>query len=558
MKQPRIYGLTVGSQHDPEAESRYFASLMDDIELSYLQGSSAGVRVTDKIAVQVISVFTCIRIVAETIGSLDLHYYRRISETARERVPNWLDTLLCVAPNGWQTRLDWIEQMWRHFELWGRCYSRMIPGPGGTITALVPLHPSRVRPVYLPTGKLRFIWTNDVGVEVPLEQDEVFHMHFMSDDATTGAAPKELHKETIGICRALDLHAARFFGNGARPGTVLETDLSLDPDHVERLRESWERIHRGPVNSHKTAVLDGGVKAKPFEGASNTDSQFIEAREYEIARVAAAYRVPPNMVGLLNRTSYGSVEASGIDFRNLCIAPRCRRMELALTRDLVADPENYFIRFTLGDLERADSQTRMTTSTAGVDRGIYSINEARAREGLNPIPGGDLHFTPLNMATLDAATRLPAIPPGNVTPVLDRLAAGGINTDAARVLLSVQNPTLSAEQVEVIVGGVTVAAIGQPTVSEPTEPITDAADAAAAGTLDLQSTALNGAQVAALLQVLSSVSAGQIGGDAAIVIIAAAFPTITPDQATKMVAGAKPGVTQTTPPLPSDGTQPVV
>lgn len=539
IRPPRIYGISTGSSPpNHEAEARYFASLMDDIELSYLQGSSAGVRVTDKVAVQVISVFSCVRIVAETIGSLDLHHYRRVSETAKERVPGWLDNLLSVAPNQWQTRMDWVEQMWRHFEIWGRCYSRMIQGQNGTIAALVPMHPSRVRPAYLPTGRLRFYWTDEKGIEQPLEQSEVWHMHFMSDDATTGAAPKELHKETIGICRALDLHAARFFGNGARPGTVLESDMSLDPEHVERLRESWERIHRGPINSHRTAVLDGGVKARPFEGATNTDSQFIQAREYEIARVAAAYRVPPHMVGLLDRAGYASVEQYGIDFRNLSIAPRCRRMELALTRDLVADPENNFIRFSLGDLERADSQTRMTTSTAGVDRGIYSVNEARAREGLNPISGGDIHYAPLNMTTLEAANRPPPVQPGNIAPVLDRVAAGALTPDAARVLLAAQNPTLSGEQVDVIVSGVCVN-VPTPAPAEAAPAAGEVDEAAAAGVVDMQATAFNGAQVAALLQVLSSVSSGVLGDAAAMAVIAAAFPTVTEAQAQQMVNGAK-------------------
>jgi len=449
-RQPRIYD----AGPVPSAESRYFASLMDDIELSYMQGAASGVRVTERTAIRVVAVFACIRVIAETIASLDLHHYRRLPNGGQELLPDWLDHLLSVAPNATQTRFDWIEQSWRHFELWGRCYSRIIQGPGGTIAALQPLHPSRVKPIALPNGRLRFIFTEDTGQPTELSQDELWWMHFMSDDGTNGEAPTELGRETFGLCRALELHAARFFGNGARPGVVLESDQSLDVDTVERLRESWERIHRGPINAHRTAVLDGGVKAKPFEQSTNQDSQFIAVRQFETERVCSFYRVPPHMVQLLDRATFSNVEQMSIDFRNHCIAPRCRRMELSFQRDLVPEPGRTFIAFDLNDLERGDSASRMAYLTSAIDRGILSVNEARSREGLNPVVGGDVHFFPLNMTTLEAMAKSgePVQLP-QLVQVLDALSKGLITAPAAAVLIQAAFPQLSAAQVNAVVAG---------------------------------------------------------------------------------------------------------
>ena len=448
---PRIYdaGPTAST------EQRYFASLMDDIELSYLQGAASGVRVTERTAIRVVAVFACIRVIAETIASLDLRHYRHLASGGCELYPDWLDHLLAVAPNSTQTRFEWMEQMWRHFELWGRCYSRIIQGPGGTISALQPLHPSRVKPIALPNGRLRFIFTEDNGQPTELSQDELWWMHFMSDDGTTGEAPTELGRETFGLCRALELHAARFFGNGARPGVVLETDQSLDPDTVERLRESWERIHRGPINAHRTAVLDGGVHAKPFEQSTNQDSQFTAVRQFETERICSFFRVPPHMVQLLDRATFSNVEQMSIDFRNHCIAPRCRRMELSFQRDLVPEPTKTFVKFDLNDLERGDSQARMAYLTAAIDRGILSVNEARGREGLNPIPGGDVHFFPLNMTTLEAMAKSgePVQAP-QVVQVLEAVSQGLVTASAAAVLIAAAFPQLSPEQVATVVGGV--------------------------------------------------------------------------------------------------------
>lgn len=452
--QPRVYSVE-GGPATAAAEARYFASLMDDIELSYLQGASSGVRVTQRTAIRATAVFACVRVIAESIASLDLHHYRRLPGGGHERLPDWLDRLLSVAPNDYQTRFEWIEMMVRHFEIWGRCYSRKIQDSAGRITALEPLHPSRVHPEKLPNGRIRFQFDEDTGHREPLLQDELFWMHFFSDDGVHGEDPTELGRETFGLCRALELHASRFFGNGARPGVVLQTDLSLDPDTVERIREQWERIHRGPQNAHRTAVLDGGMKAVPFEQSTNQAAQFLESRRFEIERVCSFFRVPPHMVQLLDRATFSNIEQQSIDFRTSCIAPRVIRFEQALARDLVLDPVNTFVRFDLNDLERGDSASRMAYLTAGIDRGIFSVNEARAREGLNPIPGGDVHFFPLNMTTLEAMAKSgEPVALGQLVQVLGAVAQGLVNDEAAKVLIGAAFPQLDAGRIDAVVAGV--------------------------------------------------------------------------------------------------------
>jgi HK97 family phage portal protein len=600
---PRIYAAEPPTPAYDLEQRYYFESLMDDIELSYVHGASSGVRVTERTAMRTAAVFSCIRVIAESIAGIDLHLYRRLKGGGYEIFPGWLDTLLSVAPNPSQTRVEFLEQMIRHFEIWHRCYAEVVQGPGGTVTALMPLHPSKVKPKKLPNGRLAFIYTDATGVPRSFSQDEMFWMHGFSDDGETGDALLELGKETIGLCRALELHAARYFGNGARPGVVLETEQSLNPETVERLRESWERIHRGPQNAHKTAILDGGVKAHEFEGSSNQDSQFTQALEFETSRVCALFRVPPHKIQLLNRATFANVEQQEIDFLNSSIAPRCVRLEQAFARSLIADESQFFVRFDLNDLERGDSASRMAYLTAAVDRGILSVNEARAREGLNPVKGGDVHFFPLNMTTLEVMNEPVAAPPAAVQPVLDRLAAGGITSDAAKVLLAAQNPMLSAAQVAAIVdgsrassqpdraqvtallqviddvangiltpagavavigasfpqldraqvaaivGGVRVGHAAPPpglpappkTVdAEPQPPEDPAGDplATAASGIDMAATALNGAQVTALVEVLMQAGAGAIAPEAAVAVITSSFPTISDDKAREMVAGA--------------------
>lgn len=611
--EPRIYDA------EPLDRRYYFESLMDDVELSYVHGASSGVRVTERTAMRTAAVFSCIRVIAESIAGIDLHVYRRLPRGGREVFPGWLDTLLSVSPNPWQTRVEFLEQIIRHFEIWHRCYAAVVQGDGGRVVALAPLHPSRVKPQRLPNGRLSFLYTDTkTGNVKTYSQDEMFWMHGFSDDGETGDPLLELGKETIGLCRAMELHAARYFGNGARPGVVLETEQSLAPETVERLRESWERIHRGPQNAHRTAILDSGVKAHEFDGASMQDAQFMQSLEFETSRVCALFRVPPHKIQLLNRATFANVEQQEIDFRNSCIAPRCVRLEQAFARSLIADPATYFVRFDLNDLERGDSSTRISYLTSAVDRGLMSVNEARAREGLNPVEGGDLHFFPLNMTTLQVMNQPVAAEPANVQPVLDRLASGGISPEAAKVLLAVQNTMLTKEQIDTIVDGSYVAAgpdraqvtallqviedvatgvlspagatavitaafpqLDQSTVREivggvkvsvvppadaqppglpapegsqqptdggsdvPADPTADPLETAASGA-NMAATALNGAQVASLLGIITQVGQGAISADAAVLVITSAFPTISEDVARQMVSS--PPATPTEPP----------
>lgn len=504
--EPRIYDA------EPLEQRYYFESLMDDVELSYVHGASSGVRVTERTAMRTAAVFSCIRVIAESIAGIDLHVYRRLPRGGNQIFPGWLDTLLSIAPNPSQTRVEFLEQIIRHFEIWHRCYAEVVQGDGGRVVALIPLHPSRVTPKKLPNGRLSFIYTDGkTGNTKTYSQDEMFWMHGFSDDGETGDALLELGKETIGLCRAMELHAARFFGNGARPGVVLETEQSLAAETVERLRESWERIHRGPQNSHRTAILDSGVKAHEFDGMSMQDAQFSQALEFETSRVCALFRVPPHKIQLLNRATFSNVEQQEIDFRNSCIAPRCVRLEQAFARSLIADPANFFVRFDLNDLERGDSASRISYLTAAVDRGILSVNEARAREGLNPVEGGDVHFFPLNMTTLQVMNQPVAVEAASVQPVLDRLAAGGITPESAKVLLAVQNPMLSDEQVAAIVDGAYVAA------------------------------APDRAQVNALLQVIEDVASGVLSASGAVAVIAAAFPQLDAAQVKAIIGGVRVG-----------------
>ena len=458
--------------------------------------SSAGVRIDSNNAHQVSAVFACLRIRAETVASLPLHVLERTpgggKRLARE-LP--LYRQLHDRPNGWQTSFEWREQAVMHVDLWGDSFSELKAGE------IQPLHPSRMKIERLENGKLRYKYREDKGTERVLNESLVLQIRGPSDDGVNGIRIVEECKDAIALARACELHGARFFAAGARPGFVLSTDGQLNAEAREALRSQWDGRHGGVGNSHNTAVLTGGLKPYDIPQASNTDSQFIELRRYQLAEIARLFRVPGFLLGL----EAGSPHAE-IEFVTHTIIPLLRRIETAMMRDLLGDQDRYLIEFDVRGLLRGDSASRSAYYRSMWDIGVVSTNDIRASENMDPVDGGDIRYRPLNMGTL------------------------GEQASEADVLAQQQpGSEIDGQAVE---GGLAAAADEAPV---------PAAEPAAVEAPQVADVSLNGAQITGLIAILSQIPAGLLTKDGAAALIAASFPSISAAQVTAILAGVVAG-----------------
>ncbi|NDD85829.1 phage portal protein, partial [bacterium] len=255
----------------------------DDVSMR----SPAGVRITAENATSVAAVFSCLRILGETVASLPLHVLERIDGGGKRQARELpLYRKLHSQPNNWQTSFEWREQAVLHVGLWGDAYSELIPGPSGAVDQIVPLHPSRMKVETLENGRLRYTYREAKGRQTIYSDEQILHIRGPSDDGVHGMSIVEECREAIALARACEIHGARFFGGGARPGFILSTDNQLNPDARRELADNWNRKHRGPHNAFETAVLTGGLKPFEIPYASNTDSQFLELRRYQLEEIA--------------------------------------------------------------------------------------------------------------------------------------------------------------------------------------------------------------------------------------------------------------------------------
>jgi HK97 family phage portal protein len=240
----------------------------------------------------------------------------------------------------------------------------------------------------LDSGRRGYLYRSIGKEPIPLTQDEVFHVMGMSLDGVTGCSVIEYARESIGRSLAEEAYAARFWSQGAATRGALVTDAKLDKEARNRNQEAWQEAQGGWWNSHKVAMLEGGLKWEQI-GVSARDAQYIEGREFSVSDIARWFGVPPHMIGDVERsTSWGTgIEQQSIGFLQTTMEPWYTLWEQEIDRQLLEDDDDLFSEFLRDALLRADLEARTSSHRQYVDGGILSVNEVRDQLNLNPIEG---------------------------------------------------------------------------------------------------------------------------------------------------------------------------
>jgi HK97 family phage portal protein len=382
--------------------------------------TASGVRVTPENALACAAYTACIRVISDGVSALPLHLYRRIASGGKEKA--WdhpLYRLLHQQPNPWQTAQEFRDLMTALYLNYGASYAEIRAGARGPVSELWPLHPSRMEVERLEDGSLRYLYREPNGRQTIYRQGQIFALRYHTEDGVTPMPTYRLFRNVLGLAQALEAHAATYFGNGARPGVILESDNPIPVEAAERLREQWERMHRGPDRAFRTAVLPNGVKAHELS-QSNEAAQMLESRQFAVTEICRVFRVPPHMVQDLSRSTYSNIEVQGTEFVQHCLLPHLKRWEAAISRDLIEDDETYFAEHNVNGLLRGDHASRAAFYVSALQNGWMTINEIREAENLNPIgAAGDQHFVQLNMTTLDKIGQEPPVAEAEGTPADD-------------------------------------------------------------------------------------------------------------------------------------------
>ena len=377
----------------------------------YMGGSTAGKNVNERSAMQMTAVYACVRILSEAVAGLPLHLYEYEKDGSKKKATDHrLYTLLHDEPNPEMTSFVFRETLMTHLLLWGNAYAQIVRNGKGEIVALYPLMPNKMRVDRDEKGRIYYTYymsqdeatSKDQSKEVILTPEDVLHIPGLGFDGLVGYSPIAMAKNAIGISIACEEYGAKFFANGAAPSGVLEHPGVLkDP---EKVRDSWNAAYGGSSNSHKVAVLEEGMKYTPISISPN-EAQFLETRKFQVNEIARIFRVPPHMVGDLEKSSFSNIEQQSLEFVKYTLDPWVIRWEQNLGRALFTPEEKkkYFFKFNVDGLLRGDYASRMSGYATGIQNGIFSINDCRELENMDLLSdedGGNLHILNGNVVRL--------------------------------------------------------------------------------------------------------------------------------------------------------------
>ena len=383
--------------------------------------NGSGVRVDADSAMRLSAVYACVRVLSESMAVLPFRLYRRKVGGGRVLVTDhWLYRLFSKQPNRFQTPFEWREMLQGHLCLRGNALCQIVEDGTGGIRELLPLHPDRIKVEMLDNGSYRYRYTDRSGEVQLFRRDQLWHLRGLSSDGVVGLNPIELQRESIASGLSAQEYGNRYFANDAKPsgGWIEFSGKFADIPARKTFQEGWQAT-QGGSNRGKVAVLDQGMKYHEV-GINNRDSQFLESRQFTVGDVARIFRTPPHLIGDLSKATFSNIEQQSLEFVTHTMTPWAERWESSIETFLLGVDQDFEVEFDFAVLLRGDAAGRGTYYRNGILDGWMTRNEARAREGLDPLDGLDEPLRPLNMVEESAAA--------------DELGEGGQGGDDASTL----------------------------------------------------------------------------------------------------------------------------
>ena len=357
--------------------------------------TNSGTVITQNESLKIEAVYSCVRIIADSISTLPVDTFVRVDGERRpfRPRPEWLNY-----PESGVTRTEHFQQVLVSLLLDGNSFTRILRDEQG-IAGLVVLNPQRVecsrdrvtrRPIYIYENR-------DV---IPLE-DMIHITELRMPGELRGRSRIDMMKENLGLAKALEEFAARFFGQGSSASGIIEYPGNLSREQAKDLVDGFEEGHRGLRRSHRPGILFGGAKFMKTT-VDNDSAQFLESRRFAVEEIARIFRVPPSMLGVTTpgAMSYASVEMNGIHFVQHTLRPYISKIEDGYQKLLT---NNAFIKFNVDGLLRGDQQSRYQAFSTGIQAGFLSINDIHRIEDMAPVEGGDSYRVPLANVDIAAA-----------------------------------------------------------------------------------------------------------------------------------------------------------
>lgn len=343
--------------------------------------TTSKVIVTPEKALAIGSYFSCIKVVSETMASMDLEVVEKVGKATRSNTTHNNYWLLHAEPSQNYNRFEWVQAMVMWALGWGNGYSKIRRDRFANGKELILLPSYEVTPKKTERGKLYYEWTHDGQTEI-IMADDMIHLKNIGTNGLVGLSTAEIQRETLGNSIAKQQHEGAFYSNGAKASGILMTPGTMGNQEIKNVKESFNKENELAKNRFKTIVLEEGVKYQQLTIPQN-DAQFLESKKFDRSEIAGWFRVPPHKIGDLEKANYSNIEAQDRAFAKDVAVPWSERFQQELNRKLLFKSERGKImhQFNLDDLIKGDIKTRYEVYGSGIQFGILRPTEPREQEG---------------------------------------------------------------------------------------------------------------------------------------------------------------------------------
>ncbi|PHP68191.1 phage portal protein [Zhengella mangrovi] len=377
--------LDAGSSRNPN----------DDFWYSRLSSATAaGVAVTSETTLKLPVAWDCLNVLSDTAAALPFHAFERSSGAVRKRLDD--HPIQVLFRDDFETRK---QQLW-DLAADGNWFAIPTDLERGWPTRLEWIPPSEVTVERVPNGITRYKIHDPGGSQRVLLEGEIWHIKRppLQSRGLIGTSPISAGAEAIAAALAVQDYGARFFANDCTPPFVIEhpthfSDKSSRENFLSALKRWW-----GGSKRHSPGILEYGMKLSKV-GASNEEAQFLETRKELALEIARIWRMPPHKVGLMDKATFSNIEQQALEFVIDTMLPWLTMIERWYKRNLLNDRlnRNVQVEHNVGGLLRGDIKARYEAYAQARQWGWLSANDVRSLENMNPIDGGDLYLTPMNM-----------------------------------------------------------------------------------------------------------------------------------------------------------------
>lgn len=361
--------------------------------------TTPAVAVTEDSAMQLSSVWACVRLLSETVASLPVSVYRKTPKGRVQVTDHWLAKLMARKVNRYQTRLEFFETMMLNLVLHGNCYAK-ITKLGGRIQSIMPLMSSQIEVKLLSDGSVVYLYEADGNVDV-LAADSVWHVKLYGN-GIMGKSPLDFGRNLISVTQAAEQAVTKIYANGGKPSGVLSFDKLLTADQRAAVRANFSTMTTG--TDDRLLVLEMGMK---FDAVSMSpqDIELLASRKYQTDEIARWFGVPSIMINQNEgTTTLGSSAAEIIGtFYKITLRPYLERFEASVSANLFTEAEaaEFEFEFDFEGLLRSDLKSRLEGYRTAVAGTILTPNEVRKIEGWPRVEGGDMLLSQVNMTPID-------------------------------------------------------------------------------------------------------------------------------------------------------------